>query len=204
MKSNPLFISFEGIDGSGKSTQCQLLSDHLNTLGVSHLSIREPGATTLGEKVRSLVHDPAMTMDMHTEAYLYASARCELVNSVIKPALANHQTVICDRFFHSSLAYQGYARGMGIETVLAINAVAVGETKPHVTFWIDTPLATAQQRVTTGELDRIEAEGSAFQEQVMLGYQALAKQYPTIIKINGDQDAQAIHQDILAHLSAYI
>lgn len=199
-----LFISFEGIDGCGKSTQCGLLSDYFSQQGRHPLTLREPGATKLGENIRHLVQgDKEMHMDMHTEAYLYAAARCELVNTVIKPALARGQTVICDRFIHSSLAYQGYARGMGVETVKRINAVAVSDTMPQLTFWIDTPVAIAQSRMLSGELDRIEAEGRDFQAKALAGYQALAAFDSTLIHINGNQEAQAVHQQILAHVQAY-
>lgn len=199
-----IFITFEGIDGCGKTTQCHLLSDFFKKAGKPHISIREPGATKIGEQIRSIIQDPETIMDSHTEAYLYAACRSELVESTIKPALKLGKIVLCDRFLDSSLAYQGYARGMGVQIVNSINQIATKDATPDITFFIDTPVEIAQSRLDKNNLDRIEQEGSIFQEKVQQGYKEIAKENHRIIIIDGSQSTDQIHQQILLYVIKHI
>ena len=192
------FITFEGIDGCGKTTQCRLLSDFLTKIKKDHISIREPGATQLGEKLRPIIQDPQTKITSYTEVYLYAACRCELLQTIIKPALELNKIVICDRFLDSSLAYQGFSRGIGMDVVKNINQFAVDGVTPDITFFLDIPIDLAQTRLT--KLDRIELEGAGFQTLVQQGYKQLAKENSRIITIDGSQTPQKIHEQILSHI----
>ena len=133
-----MFITFEGCEGVGKSTQLALLKDYLKRTGQDAVYVREPGSTVISEKIRAVVLDPENSaMTAETEALLYAAARAQLVSEVILPALAEGKTVICDRYVDSSVAYQGYARGLGVEFVTAINRFALENATPDITVFID-------------------------------------------------------------------
>jgi dTMP kinase len=157
-----LFVTFEGIDRSGKTTQARLLTD---ALGDDALGVREPGGTEVGERVREILKDPAVPLAPEGEALLFAAARAELVARVIRPALGDGRVVVSDRFLDSSLAYQGAARGLGIEEVERINAFATGGLEPDLTFLLVIDPAAAAARA--GESDRFENEGRALQERVL-------------------------------------
>ncbi len=176
------FITFEGIDGSGKSTQLQLLAKALERAGLHFQLLREPGGTRLGEAVRQLLLSPDEDhMCAEAELLLFFAARAELVRKVIRPALADCELVICDRFYDSTLAYQGYGRELGTEKMGGLLHWAVGETKPDLTILVDLPVEVAwsrQQGRDKGQADRIEAEGMAFMERVRAGYLALAEAEP--------------------------
>ena len=149
-----LFVTFEGIDRSGKTTQARLLGE---ALGADGLGVREPGGTEAGERVRSILKDPAVPLSPEAEALLFAAARAELVADVILPALASGQVVVSDRFLDSSLAYQGGARGLGIDDVSAVNRFATRGLRPDLTFLLEISPADAGLRA--GESDRFEDEG---------------------------------------------
>src|SRR3954452_9549347 len=138
-----LFVTFEGVDRAGKTTQARMLCD---ALGDRALPVREPGGTPVGERVRSLLKDPAIDMGPHAEALIFAAARAELVERVIRPALADGRVVVSDRFLDSSLAYQGEARGLGVDEVAGVNRFATGGLEPDVTFLLDLPLDEAAAR----------------------------------------------------------
>ena len=170
-----MFITFEGVDGSGKSTQAELLRDALTADGREVVLTREPGGTEVGERVRELVlNGPAMTP--WAEAGLFASARAELVETVIKPALARGAIVISDRYVDSSLAYQGIARGVGVDHVLELNLHAVQGLMPDRTVLLLIEPELAAQRAVLK--DRLEREGSAFHQRVADAYRELADLYP--------------------------
>ena len=172
------FISLEGVDGSGKSTQAVMLSDALRERGNDVVHVREPGGTALGEAVREVVLGPD-PMSPWAEAYLFAAARAQLVREVIEPALSTGTWVVADRFLDSSLAYQGAARGLGIPDVAAMNGPAIGEHMPDLTIILDiTPGAASDRRADRGSVDRIEDEGDALQESVAEGYREVARLYP--------------------------
>jgi dTMP kinase len=170
-----VFVSIEGVDGSGKSTQARLLQEYLRNLGREVVATREPGGTELGERVRQLVLDgPAMAP--WAEAALFAASRAEHAAEVIRPALARGADVVCDRFIDSSLAYQGIARGLGLEEVLVLNMTVLEGLLPQRTFVLALDAAAAGAR-REGDPDRIEREGDAFQSEVGKAYAALAERF---------------------------
>ena len=164
------FISLEGVDGSGKSTQASMLADALRDREHEVVAVREPGGTPLGEAIREVVLGPD-AMSPWAEALLFAAARAQLVADVIRPALEGGKWVVADRFLDSSLAYQGTARGLGIERVAQVNAPAIEDCMPDLTIIIDiAPGSAADRRAGRGSVDRIEDEGEALQEAVAAGY----------------------------------
>lgn len=168
-----LFVTFEGIDRSGKTTQARLLCE---ALGAAALGVREPGGTPAGERVRDLLKDAAVPLGAEAEALLFAAARAELVEMVIRPALEDGRVVVSDRFLDSSLAYQGGARGLGIDEVEAINRFATGGLVPDLTFLLELDAETAARRA--GERDRFEDEGAALQQAVLEAYERLVAADP--------------------------
>lgn len=172
------FISFEGGDGSGKSTQIQILREFLEERGYDVIITREPGGTPISEKIRSIILDKANSeMDDMTEALLYAAARAQLVSQIIRPALEEGKVVICDRFVDSSMAYQAYARGLG-DSVKTINAFAVGDCMPDLTILLKVNPQVGSSRIGNRERDRIELASSDFHKKVYEGYLQLEKLYP--------------------------
>jgi dTMP kinase len=176
-----VFVSFEGIDGSGKSTQARALADRLREQGREVVAVREPGGTALGEQVRDLLLDGAAVAPW-AEAALFASARAQLVAEVVAPALERGAAVVCDRFLDSSLAYQGIARGLGVEAVLEVNRLATGGVLPDRTVLLTVPFEQAAARAA-GPADRIEREGQAFLERVAAAYLELAAMFPQRIAV---------------------
>ena len=172
------FISFEGGDGSGKSTQIQILREFLEERGYDVILTREPGGTPISEKIRSIILDKANSeMDDMTEDLLYAAARAQLVSQIIRPALEEGKVVICDRFVDSSMAYQAYARGLG-DSVKTINAFAVGDCMPDLTILLKVNPQVGSSRIGNRERDRIELASSDFHKKVYEGYLQLEKLYP--------------------------
>jgi dTMP kinase len=189
-----LFVTFEGIDRSGKTTQAGLLCD---ALGDRALPVREPGGTRLGERLRELLKDPAVEIGAHAEALLFAAARAQLIEDVIEPALADGRVVVSDRFLDSSLAYQGAARGLGMDDVAAVNRFATGGLKPDLTFLLalDPDAAVARG----AEDDRFENEGMAFQLRVQEAYEQMAAADPERWRrIDADRDPAEVHAEVLA------
>ncbi len=193
-----MFVTFEGLDGSGKSTQAELLEAYLAARGRQVVRTREPGGTPLGEEVRRLLLEgPEMTA--WAEAALFAAARAELAERVIRPALARGADVVCDRYLDSSLAYQGVARGLGIEAVLALN-VAVSDLLPDRTFVLVLDPASAATRLGD-EPDRIERADDAFRRAVAEGYRLLGERYPErITTIDATLPVPEIAAVVRAHL----
>jgi len=194
-----MFVSFEGLDGSGKTTQVERLRDSLEADGREVVTAREPGGTALGEQLRALVlHGREMTP--WAEALVYAAARAELVGQVIEPALARGADVLLDRYFDSSVAYQGIGRGLGMHEVLELNLLAVRGCVPDRTFVLAVDPTRSLERVS-GSPDRIEREDGAFHEKVAAGYQQLASLFPErIVVLDGalapDELAERILDDI--------
>lgn len=170
-------IAFEGVEGAGKSTQVELARQALEKAGYRVVTTREPGGTPAGEQVRSILLDPASTLDARTEALLFAAARAQLVAQVIGPALERGEVVLCDRYLHSSLAYQGAGRGLGVEAVAAINWFASAGLLPDlvVLLRIDPAEGLARGR---GSRDRIEAQDLRFHQRVARGFLDLAAADP--------------------------
>jgi dTMP kinase len=191
-----MFVSFEGLDGSGKTTQAELLAGALEKEGQKVVATREPGGTPLGERVRELVLD-GETMSPWTEAALFTAARAELVERVIGPALAEGAQVVCDRFIDSSLAYQGIARGLGVERVLALNLDAIRGILPDLTFLLLVDVEEAAKRSGAAR-DRIEREGESFLSLVDNGYRQLADLFPQrVVPVAGARPAHDIAKEVL-------
>ena len=193
------FISLEGVDGSGKSTQASMLADALRDRGHEVVAVREPGGTPLGEAIRDVVLGPD-AMSPWAEALLFAAARAQLVADVIRPALEGGQWVVADRFLDSSLAYQGTARGLGIERVAQVNAPAIEDCMPDLTIIIDIdPASAADRRAGRRSVDRIEDEGEALQEAVAAGYREVARLFPErIALVSGAGSLDEVHTHVLA------
>jgi dTMP kinase len=183
-----MFVTFEGIDGSGKTTQAALLADALRAEGRNVVATREPGGTALGEKIRALLLDGGHVAPW-AEATLFAAARAELVDEVIAPALRDGADVVSDRYIDSSLAYQGIARGLGVDDVLQLNLRATGGLLPDRTFLFAVDPAEAAAR-SSGLADRIEREGLAFQARVDEAFREVAAMFPErIVLLDGMQPA---------------
>lgn len=194
---NGFFITLEGIDGSGKTTQCQLLQKHLQAANIPHICIREPGSTSLGEMLRTIISDPQAEIHPIAESYLYATCRAQLTAQVIQPALGQGKIVVCDRFLDSSIVYQGAARNLGDRTVQEINKHATFGLVPDITFLIDVPVSVSLNRIDAKKKDRIEMEETHFHEAVRHGYKKLAKEHKRIVVIDGTQSIDNIHNEIL-------
>lgn len=193
-----MFITFEGIDCSGKSTQARKLAASLRDDGYDVVELREPGNTEISERIRSILlnreHDG---LDDRTELLLFAAARAQLVAETILPALHDGKIVICDRFSDSTIAYQGYGRGLPLEEIVHVNRIATQETVPDVTFYLDISPETAVSRCgerNDGDLDRIEESGIHFYERVIRGYMALANMNADrYYVVDGGEDLETIH-----------
>jgi dTMP kinase len=194
-----MFVTFEGIDGSGKTTQVELLRLELERRGREVVATREPGGTALGEGIRDLVlHGVDMTP--WAEACLYAAARAELVAELILPALDRGADVLCDRYIDSSLAYQGTARGLGLDRVLDLNLTAVSGLLPDKTFFLALDPAAAAGRAS-GKLDRIEREGEEFMRQVDEAYRELAAIFAQrVVLLDGKKPPHTLALEIRGHL----
>ena len=178
-----IFITFEGIEGCGKTTQVELLRGHLAGLGHEVLVTREPGGSPIGEKIRDILLDPGNSgMTALTELLLYEASRAQHVKDVIEPALEAGATVISDRFYDASTAYQGHARGLGADKVEKLNLVATGGLRPDLTIVLDLPASEGLRRLGR-DLDRIESEAVDFHENVRNGYIELARRDPERVKV---------------------
>jgi dTMP kinase len=191
-----LFVTFEGIDRAGKTTQARLLVD---ALGERAVAVREPGGTAVGERVRDLLKDPAVEMASRTEALLFAAARAELVEKVIRPALDDGRVVVSDRYLDSSLAYQGAARGLGVEEVARVNAWATDGLTPDLTFLLELDPGAAADR--GAEADRFESEGRRLQDSVRAAYERLAdSDRARWRRIDAGRPPEQVHADVLAEV----
>ena len=194
-------ITFEGIDGSGKTTQADLLHKRLLSSGRTAHIFREPGGTAIGENIRSILLDTSFSeMSPHTELFLYLAARSQITAELIKPALDRGEDVILDRYIDSTTAYQGYARGLGIEEMIRLNLIATNGLMPDITFIIDCEPELALKRINT-EPDRLESEGIAFMRMVREGFIKL-RDYDRerIIICDGNRRINEIEKDVLFHL----
>ena len=189
-----LFVTLEGIDRSGKTTQAGLLAD---ALGDGALLVREPGGTPAGERIRELLKDPAATIGSRTEALLFAAARAELVEQVIRPALEAGRVVVSDRFLDSSLAYQGHARGLGEDEMRRVNEWATAGLVPDLTLLLRIDPEEAARRA--GVQDRFEDEGAALQLAVQEAYERLAAAEPARWQVvDAAREPGAVHADVMA------
>ena len=197
------FITFEGCEGVGKSRQIKMLEEYLKTNGISYLLTREPGGTPVSEQIRSVILDGRnVAMADECEALLYAAARVQLLKETIKPKLDQGALVFCDRYIDSSLAYQGYARGLGVEFVEKINDYAIKNFMPDYTIFLNLPPEQAFKRKGgVDKKDRLELSGMKFHEDVYKGYLQLAKRYPErFIVIDASGEKEQTHDKIIRAL----
>ena len=202
------FISFEGIDGSGKSTQIKLLKSYLESKSIAVELIREPGGTKLGEEIRELLlRQREEAMSSRAELLLYEASRAQLCEEFIAPKLKESTWILSDRFYDSSTAYQGGGRGLCVEEIKLLNAFAVDKTAPDISFLLDLDPALAYKRTALRhELDRLEAEGLEFMKKVRSSYLDLARTEPGRIKCidASSSDPEAVFEQIKAHIAQYL
>lgn len=195
-----LFIVFEGVEGAGKTTHLRRLSRRLDELGVAHVVVREPGGTPAGERIRDIILDPGSDLFAETELLLLLAARAEFVRRVVQPALERGELVLGDRYELSTLAYQGAARGIGVERVREINAFATAGLKPDGTVLLRIDPESGRGRKTDAA-DRMERESAAFHATVAEAYDALAATEPEVITIDSGGTPEAVHRRIWEELS---
>jgi len=191
-------ITFEGIDGSGKSTQIQLLEAEFEKLGISYKTFREPGGTKLSEKIRAILLDKEnIELYSNAESLLFAAARAQLTAEQIKPALTKGEFVICDRFTDSTIAYQGYGRGLNINNLELMNTIATDGLIPDITFILDIDPQKATERLKTVNPDRMEAAGIDFFKKIRQGYCQIREQNQSrCIVIDGEKPQKDISKEI--------
>lgn len=196
-----MFITFEGGEGSGKTTLIQALVKWLKEHKIDCVATREPGGSDIAEKIRAILLDEQNThIKARTEALLFAAARVQHLEDVVIPALNQNKLVLCDRFIDSSLAYQGHARGLGFDAILKINTFAL-EHMPDITVYINSDPQVGLARIKSRDNNRLDLEKLEFHQKVREGYLMLANMYPSrYIVIDGDQSMQAVIDDVKAHL----
>ncbi len=200
MKNRGKFVTFEGCEGVGKSKQISLLQEYMQKNGVEYYLTREPGGSKISEKIREIILDKNNSlMTDQCEAMLYAAARVQLLDEIIKPKLDAGELVICDRFVHSSLAYQGYARGLGYDFVAGINSYAMQNFAPDVTIFLNlTPELAFKRKGGVDKGDRVELSGMEFHNKVYRGYLELAKKFKDkFVVIDASGTKEQTHQKII-------
>jgi dTMP kinase len=200
-----IFITIEGGDGTGKTTQLKLIEKYLKEEKLQYILTREPGGIDISEQIRKIILDRANTaMDARTEALLYAASRRQHLIERVIPALKEDKIVVCDRFIDSSLAYQGYARGLGIEEVLKINEFAIEGHMPHLTIYLDIEPSIGLNRINKDserEINRLDLERNSFHEKVREGYHILIERYPDRIKqVDANQAIERVFEDIKLYI----
>lgn len=198
------FITFEGGEGVGKTTQLAMMKDFLASKGADAVFLREPGGNAISEKIRAIILDTANSaMTGMCEAMLYSAARAQLCEEVIRPALEEGKFVVCDRFIDSTFAYQGIARGLGADRIETLNSFACGEIIPDLTVFLDLePTAAFARKGGADSDDRLEQEGIRFHNKVYSGYKLACERYPDrIVAIDCDKDANTVHSEIVRVLA---
>jgi dTMP kinase len=200
-----LFITLEGPEGAGKTTIITMLTGELEKRGYHVLHTREPGGIDIAEKIRNVILDKEHTaMDPKTEALLYAAARRQHLVEKVEPALERGEIVLCDRFVDSSLAYQGYARGLGIEQVFSINQFAIGERMPHLTLYFDIDPQVGLNRINQHqdrEVNRLDLEGLQFHQKVREGYQILLERFSNrMVKLDASLPLEQVFSNALENI----
>jgi len=198
------FITFEGPEGAGKTTQIRLVKNYLEEQGYTVLVVREPGGTKIGDQIRQILLNPdSSDIRMRTEILLYAASRAQLVDEKILPSLKQGKIVLCDRYIDSSVAYQGYGADWEIHEVLSVNRTATGGFLPDRTYLLDVPITVGQERIGIRGTakDRMEQKDLQFHQQVRQGYLQIAAKDPKRIKvISGEQEVQQVYQQIIEDL----
>ena len=199
-----LFITFEGADGCGKTTQIELLNEYLLSNGYETLLTREPGGKGLGEKVRDILLNYDGEVSDKCESFLFLADRAQNIDIIVNPAVKSGKIVLCDRHTDSTVAYQGYGRGLNIERIEKLNELATGGKKPDLTFVFDIDIKTSMERVGK-EKDRMENAGNEFFNRVRFGYLELAKKEPERIKvIDSTKPIEDVFSDVLKELDALL
>lgn len=201
-----LFITFEGPEGGGKTTQLERLRRHLAAKGLAPLCLREPGATMVSERIRSLLLDEDLGVSSRAEALLFCASRAQLVHQVVAPELAADRVVLCDRYSDSTLAYQGYGRGLPLAELAAVNEFATGGLKPALTICLDLPVQVGLSRKRAdNETNRMEADTVAFHERVRRGFLELAAAEPQRWRVvDATQPADAVEAEVRHHVDAIL
>jgi dTMP kinase len=194
----PMFFSFDGIDGTGKSTQLGLFVEWLRSRGLDVATCRDPGSTRLGERLREiLLHKSEIAIGRRSEMLLYMAARAEMVDEVIRPALARGKVVVSDRFLLANVVYQGYGGGLPVDDLWQVGAVAVAGVQPALIFLLDLAVDRALRRLGR-EPDRMESQGAQFMEQVRQGYLTEAARRHDVALIDADRDVSVVQADVRA------
>jgi dTMP kinase len=195
-----LLITFEGPDGSGKTTQISLLKEHLSNKGFEVIYTREPGGTNISEKIREIILDNKNSeMSAMCEALLYASSRAQLVHEIIKPALSEGKIIVMDRFVESSIVYQGIGRNLGVDRIRSINDAATGGLKPDITFMLTIPFEEGLiRKAKQKSFDRLENSGDDFHRKVYEGYMSLIDSADYIRVVDADRSSEEVHKDIIS------
>ena len=201
-----LFITFEGIEGSGKTTQIQMLEEVLKKKGIPYITTREPGGTKIAEAIRHILLNPDLKeMRPETELLLYCASRAQHTAELILPALAEGKIVLCDRYFDSTYAYQGAARDLDEELINVLTKFSTYGRNPDLTFLLDLPVEIGLARIKNRNLDRLEQETISFHEKVREQYLSIARKYHSrYIVLKGESQPEEIHRQILASLHTYI
>ncbi|MBQ8167816.1 dTMP kinase [bacterium] len=199
-----LFITFEGADGCGKTTQLKLLAEYLTNKGYKVIMTREPGAKGLGEKVREILLNYDGEVSDRCESFLFLADRAQHIDMIINPAIAKGKIVLCDRHTDSSVAYQGYGRGLSIERINMLNNLAVNGRYPNMTLVFDIYVETSMERVGD-EKDRMESAGMEFFNRVRNGYLEIAKQEPERVKVlDARKSIEDVHRDVIGLIEAIL
>lgn len=195
-----MLITFEGIDGCGKSTQAKLLSDYLIAKNKKVKILREPGGTLVSESIREILLNSTNNINYITELLLFEAARSEIVEKIIRKDLNENMFVICDRFFDSTTAYQGYGRNLSMEHIKLLNQLATGGLKPNITFFLDVSLEIAKKRTKKILKDRMELSGDDFFERVIYGYHQIAREEPErFVIVNADGNIEHTQNEIMQY-----
>ena len=196
-----MFISFEGIDGCGKTTQIDLLNNYLIKLGYSVVAVREPGGTQVSEKIRKILLDNKNSICKITELFLFEAARAELMHSIISPALINGNFVLSDRFIDSTIAYQGYGRELDISYINTLNTIATENRIPDITFYLKITFSNIKQRYKINDFDRMEQSGDVFLQKIIDGFDFIASNNTErIVIIDASQTIDNVFKDIVNEL----
>ncbi len=197
-----LFVTFEGPDGSGKTTQEKLLTEYLQARGLTVVCTREPGGTEIGEQIRNVIFsDKSRIIRDETEVLLFSAARAQIVGELVRPALAAGKIVLCDRYADSTLAYQGYGLGLDLGALRAITRFATEDLVPDITFYIDVPVEDGLARKRGGDVNRLDEKDVAYHRRVREGYLEMARQEPERwIVVDGTQAREQVQRQIRERL----